>query len=123
MELYSYSVYVTCYLLPAIFQFHGMTSNMISVWRETNYAEWENLHSFWEMTNLWDLPHDHEKTSFTAILCHSFGCPGTVLQSTHSKHYVKAVRNLGSLQWVVEKILYLTCIDSAFQTSEFVTVF
>jgi len=29
MELYSYSVYVTCYLLPAIFQFHGMTSNMI----------------------------------------------------------------------------------------------
>jgi len=29
MELYSYSVYVTCYLLPPIFQFHGLTSNMI----------------------------------------------------------------------------------------------
>jgi hypothetical protein len=29
MELYSYSAYVTCYLLPVIFKFHGMTSNMI----------------------------------------------------------------------------------------------
>jgi hypothetical protein len=36
MELDSYSVYVTCYLMPAIFHFHGMKSNMIC-WIETKH--------------------------------------------------------------------------------------
>jgi len=38
-----------------------------------------------QMANLKDLLHDHEETSFTTLLCHSFVCPGTILQSTHSK--------------------------------------
>jgi len=53
MELYSYSVYVTCYLLPPIFQFHGLTSNMIFQFEGKQITLNENVYIHSEKWQIW----------------------------------------------------------------------
>lgn len=128
MELYSYSVYVTCYLLPAIFQFHGMTSNMIFslkgnklcwvgkftfILRNDKFVgfttwSWKNFFYCISLSFFW-LPWNCTSVHTFPTLCESckkFGLPTMSCR----KNFVSYLHMVSS-------------IDSAFQTSEFETVF